>query len=116
MKKLLNKVILKEILTDDSFSKKDSDRLLNNIKKMETDCKGVFDQISMELLGSLFPSNSNVRSMVISKLRSHSFDEETESRIIALYNSTTEINKNVIDDIFISLCGWSMVSLINREL
>lgn len=41
-------------------------------------------------------------------------DENGSERIIRTYRAATPKQKAVVDDILISLCGWSMKSLIER--
>lgn len=42
-------------------------------------------------------------------------DDRQALRIEKSYNEASEKEKQVIDDIFISLCGYSMASLIEKK-
>jgi hypothetical protein len=42
-------------------------------------------------------------------------DEDGTARLIEAYMDATPDQKAVVDDIFISLCGWSLNTLIKRE-
>lgn len=42
-------------------------------------------------------------------------DEDGTDQIIVAYQHATADQKAVIDDIFISLCGWQLSTLIKRE-
>lgn len=43
------------------------------------------------------------------------YDDRQSERIIRDYNNADDKAKVVIDNIFISLCGWSLVSIIKGE-
>lgn len=42
-------------------------------------------------------------------------DEDSTERLIEAYKAATPDQKAVVDDIFISLCGWSLQTLIKLE-
>lgn len=39
----------------------------------------------------------------------------SSERIVNAYTSATPETRAVLDDVFISLCGWSLSTLINEE-
>lgn len=57
----------------------------------------------------------NVRSRIVREILSDDAKDESD-KIVKTYNSASFDQKAIIDKIFISLCGWSLETLIKGEL
>lgn len=61
--------------------------------------------------------NKNIKDLILKAIATDdSFNMVNNRNIIKLYNSSSDTEKEVIDAIFINLCGYSMGNFIlNKE-